>query len=88
MSKEEFHTVRYPHPEKRNMFGLVSKAWPPPTKTKEQLFTEKKFQPTVALERLRLKRFGLTDGKTSINWKELCLCKSLSAQTNKKNVEN
>jgi hypothetical protein len=65
MVKESFHTVRYPHPEKRNMFGLVSKAWPPPTI--EQCPEDPRFQPKVVLKRLRLNKLGLIKDTTVAN---------------------
>jgi len=63
-----FHTVRYPHPEKRNFLGLVSKAYPP----KDIVPKDKQFQPKVVLKRLRLKQLGLIKGKTSITYKKPC----------------
>jgi len=63
------HSVRYPHKEKRNMLGLVSKAWPP---TEDVLANAKKFQPKVVLQRLRLKQLGLTKGNTTITYKSPC----------------
>jgi len=76
MSKK-FHTVRYPHPEKRNMLGLVSKAWPPDLR-----FRQKKFQPNLVLKRLNLKRLGLINGKTSVDLKEVVKFFSFSTKEN------